>query len=91
MSDAQAFIPARAEVSAVIIRACALCGSPRALGRPCASCGNPDPPVVHDLKVVSASYRNPLRRAWRHLVTGPLARRRIKAANRLHAETEARP
>jgi hypothetical protein len=91
VSDAQAFVPARAEVSAVIIRACALCGSPRVLEVPCASCGNPDPPEVTDLGIVAATYRNPLRRAWRHLATGPLARRRIEAANRLHAETEAGP
>lgn len=88
MSAAQAFVPARAEVSAVIIRACALCGSPRAMERPCAECGNPDPPEVTDLGTVAATYRNPLRRAWRHLVTGPLARRRIEAANRLHEQTE---
>jgi hypothetical protein len=37
---------------------------------------------VTDLGTVSASYRNPLRRAWRHLAGEPLARRRIKAANR---------
>ena len=81
MSGSQAFIPARAEVSAVIIRACALCGSPRDLGAPCASCGNPDAPEVTDLGLVSATYRNPLRRAWRHLIGGPMARRRIRNAN----------
>jgi hypothetical protein len=81
VSDAQAFVPARAEVAAVIIRACASCGSPRALETPCAGCGNAAPPEVTDLGVVSASYRNPLRRAWRHLVGGPLARRRIGDAN----------
>jgi hypothetical protein len=85
VSDSQAFVPARAEVTAVIIRACALCGSPREVERACAGCGNPDPPVVTDLGIVSASYRNPLRRLWRHLVGEPLARRRIQDANRLHA------
>ncbi len=78
----EAFVPARAEVTAVIIRACARCGSPRDLGRPCGECGNPDPPEVTDLGVVSASYRNPLRRAWRHVTGDPLARRRIRNANR---------
>ena len=86
MSDAQAFVPARAEVTAVIIRACALCGSPRSLEAPCAGCGNPDAPVVTDLGMVSASYRNPLRRLWRHVVGEPAARRRIEQANRLHAD-----
>lgn len=81
MSDAQAFIPARAEVSAVIIRACSRCGSRRDLERPCASCGNPDAPEVTDLGTVSATYRNPLRRAWRHVIGEPLARRRIRNAN----------
>ena len=89
MSESQAFVPAKAEVTAVIIRACALCGCSRELGAPCATCGNTAPPVVTDLGVVSASYQNPLRRAWRHLIGGPLARRRINNANRLHAETEA--
>lgn len=83
------FVPARAEVSAVIIRACALCGSPRDLGAPCGGCGNPDPPETTDLGVVSAAYRNPLRRMARHLIGEPLARRRIQDANRLHAGTEA--
>lgn len=82
MSDAQAFVPARAEVTAVIIRGCSRCGSPRVLGAPCAGCGNPDAPVVTDLGAVSATYRNPLRRLAWHLAGGPLARRRIQNANR---------
>lgn len=80
----EAFVPARAEVTAVIIRACAVCGSPRDLERPCAGCGNPEAPVVTDLGLVSASYRNPLRRWWRHVMGEPAARRRIGNANRLH-------
>jgi hypothetical protein len=44
---------------------------------------------VTDLGTVSATYRNPLRRLWRHVIGEPLARRRIYNANRLHAETEA--
>jgi hypothetical protein len=82
VSGSQSFVPARAEVSAVIIRACARCGSPRGLERPCATCGNPDAAEVTDLGTVSATYRNPLRRVWRHLIGEPLARRRIQQANR---------
>lgn len=83
MSDSQAFVPARAEVTAIIIRACACCGSPRELGAPCAGCGNQDAPEVTDLGMVSASYRSPLRRLARHVIGGPLARRRIQNANRV--------
>lgn len=82
MSESPAFVPARAEVSAVIIRACTRCQGPREQGKPCAGCGNPDPPVVTDLGVISATYRNPLRRLWRHVTGDPLSRRRIANANR---------
>jgi hypothetical protein len=71
-----------ATVSAVIIRACDRCGEKRDLNTPCASCGNPDAPLVHDLGVQSASYKNPLRElGW--LVAGQhLAARRAEKANR---------
>ena len=89
MSEIQVRLPARAEVSAVIIRACWQCQGPREAGLPCASCGNSDPAVVTDLGVVSATYRNPLRRLWRHLAGDPLARRRIRSANQRGLEDGA--
>jgi hypothetical protein len=69
-------------VAHVIIRACTACGAPRQLDTPCAGCGNTAPPVVHDLGVVAAHYRNPLRRAWWLLARQPLSRLRIRRANR---------
>lgn len=71
----------RAEISHVIVRACTECGHPRQLGADCAGCGNTATPLTHDLGVQSATYRNPLRRAWWRLVRQPAAARRARAAN----------
>jgi hypothetical protein len=71
-----------ATVRYVIVRACTDCGGPRQQGMACQHCGNPEPPSTNNLGVVSATYRNPLRWLARHLVGGPLAKRRIKRANR---------
>lgn len=82
MSEAAARSVSKAEVSHVIVRGCTRCSGPREVGQPCASCGNPEPPVVHDLGVQSFTHRNPLRRlAWR--VCGQhLAARRARIAAR---------
>ena len=48
-------------VSHVIIRACTRCGHPREQGVPCGGCGNPDPPVVHDLGVQAFASDDPER------------------------------
>jgi hypothetical protein len=70
----------RVEVSHVIVRACARCQHPREIGEPCAGCGNPEPPVVHDLGVQAYTHRNPLKRwAW-HLAGQHLAARRARQA-----------
>lgn len=71
-----------AEVSAVFIRRCARCSAPRQPERTCAQCGNPDPPEMTDLGIISASYRSPLRRAWRAVAGDPLARRSLRRASR---------
>lgn len=72
---------ASAEVRHVIVRACVVCSGPRVIDVPCGQCGNPNPPHVVDLGVVTAIYRNPLRRvAWR-LARKPLADLRIRRAN----------
>lgn len=70
-----------AEVRHVIIRACTTCGAARQLDTPCAGCDNSAPPVVHDLGIVTAVYRDPVRRAVWRLVRKPLADRRIRRAN----------
>ena len=82
MDAQQARIIASAEVSHVIVRACALCSGPRTVGEPCADCGNPDPPQVDRVGVVAAAYRNPLRRAWWRLAGRHLANARIRRVNR---------
>lgn len=69
------------EVSQVIVRACTMCGGPRTQGTPCAQCGNLTPPVVHDLGVVSGTYRDGgVRGMWDRF--GRLAaEQRIRKAN----------
>lgn len=70
-----------AEVRHVIIRACTTCGARRQPDEPCTGCGNENPPVVDDLGIVTAVYRDPVRRAVWRLVRKPLADRRIRRAN----------
>lgn len=67
-------------VTHTIVRACTTCGHPRQAAAPCAGCGNPDPPVVHDLGVQAARYRNPLRQAWWRYIGAPAAARRARTA-----------
>jgi hypothetical protein len=71
-----------AEVSHVIIRGCTRCQHQRVIGQPCTGCGNPEPPVVHDLGVQSYTHRNPLRRLWWRLARQPAAARRARLAAR---------
>ena len=82
MSDFAGRAVTRAIVSNVIVRACALCGHAREAGEPCAGCGNPDPPAVHDLGVQSAYYRNPLKRAAWLLAGQRMASVRARKASR---------
>lgn len=66
----------------VIVRACVKCGGKRVLDSACAGCGNPAPPVVHDLGIQAAYYSDPLKQfAWSSFGQF-LARRRAKQANR---------
>lgn len=76
----------RVEVANMIVRGCVDCGHARQLDAPCGGCGLADPPVVHDLGVQSATYRNPARRLWWHLIRKPAAIRRARAANQ-HVST----
>jgi len=70
----------RAVVSHVIVRACQGCGHPREAGAPCAGCGLADPPVMHELGVQAATYRNPVKRLWWHLIGQRAAARRARRA-----------
>lgn len=64
----------------VIVRACVKCGGKRQLDTPCADCGNPDAPVVHDLGVQAASFTNPAKQfAWDTFGSLLAARRAHKA------------
>lgn len=82
MTDATGQAWTSVEVSHVIVRACVRCQHPREQDKPCAGCGNPEPPVVHDLGVQSFTHRSPLRRlSWR-LFGQHLAARRARVASR---------
>lgn len=72
---------ASAEVSHVIVRACTRCGGRRELDTACAGCGNREAPEVTNLGVVTAIYRNPLKRMWWQLAGRHAANHRIRRAN----------
>ena len=72
----------KVEVSHVIVRACTHCQHPREQGKPCAGCGNPDAPVVHDLGVQAFDSRDPAHMSlWRRFGER-LAAARAEAASR---------
>lgn len=70
-----------AQLSAVIIRACP-CGSPREIGRPCASCGSEKPPDVTDLGIIAGGYQSRWKRLKWKLQGSPAAQRRINRENK---------
>lgn len=70
------------ELSAMIIRACALCGGKRELGRPCVSCGNLDPAKVQDLGIIAARNRSRWKTLKWKLWGYHAAQRRIRQANK---------
>ena len=78
-------VPSSVKIRHTITRACEHCGSPRSTDSPCAGCGDTCPATVVDLGVVTAAYRNPVKRAWWTLLGQPLADRRIRRANRAAA------
>jgi hypothetical protein len=80
---------AAGEVSHILIRGCTRCQSQRIIGEPCGTCGNPDPPEATRLGIVSAVYRNPIKRIWWTTVRGPLADRRIRKAGARTLELRA--
>jgi hypothetical protein len=70
------------ELSAVIIRACALCGGKRELAKSCESCGNPEPAQVRDLGVIAARSRSRWKTLKWKLWGYHAAQRRIREANK---------
>lgn len=79
-----------AAVRHVIVRACARCGGKRQAGEPCAGCGNPEPPAVHDLGVQAFTHHDPLKRAWWALIGRHLAAARVRRAARYVKGREGR-
>lgn len=77
----KADVPTNATLRPVIIRACVKCGGSRQMGAPCAGCGNPDQPVIHDLGIQAASFTNPAKQLAWDLVGSRLAARRAHKAN----------
>ena len=69
-------------VSAVIIRACSVCGMARQRDTDCATCGNTEPAQVHDLGVQAAHYSDPLKQLTWQLFGKHAAANRARQANR---------
>jgi hypothetical protein len=80
--DAHAEGKSDVTLSAIIIRACALCGEKREQGKNCASCGNTDPPQVHDLGVIAARHDDPVKALHWKLFGQHAAARRVRLANK---------
>lgn len=70
------------ELSAIIIRACALCGGKRELGKPCDTCGNPGLAKAVDLGVIAARNRSRWKTVKWKLWGYHAAQKRIRKANR---------
>jgi hypothetical protein len=69
------------ELSAIIIRACK-CGHEREAGKPCAGCGDKNPPKVTDLGVIASRNNKFWRRLKWNLWGYRAAQRRMKLANK---------
>lgn len=83
--DAHAEAQGRVTLSAVVIRACSVCGGPRQQGADCAGCGNTEPAVTQNAGIVAAHYTNPVEAlAWK-LFGQRRAARRIARINRENA------
>jgi hypothetical protein len=68
-------------LSAVIIRACWVCGGKRELGKPCGSCGDKTPPQVSDLGVIASHQKSRWERFKWNIWAFHMAQRRIKKIN----------
>jgi hypothetical protein len=74
------------ELSAIIIRACSLCGGKRELRKQCASCGNPEPAKAVDLGIIAARNRSRWKNLKWKLWGYHAAQRRIRKANKENRE-----
>jgi hypothetical protein len=69
-------------LSAVIIRACWVCGGKRELGRPCGSCGSGEPADVVDLGVIASNQKSRWERLKWNIWGYHAAQRRIRKTNK---------
>lgn len=70
-------------VSAVIVRACSVCGGPRQVDADCGTCGNTEPAQTHDLGIVAARYGlDPAKQLAWQLFGKRRAENRVRQANR---------
>lgn len=69
-------------VSAIIVRACSVCGGARQQDVSCVNCGNTEPAQVHDLGVVAKYDKNPVEQLKWKLFGQPAAARRARQANK---------
>jgi len=70
-------------LSAIIIRACWVCGGKRELGKPCGACGCADPAEVTDLGVIASHQGSRWKRLKWNLFGYHVAQRRIRKANKM--------
>jgi hypothetical protein len=70
-------------LSAVVIRACWVCGGKRELGKPCEGCGSADPAQVTDLGVIASHQDSRWERLKWNLWGCHVAQRRIRKTNRM--------
>jgi len=74
---------ANVTMSAVIVRACSVCGGPRQMDADCAGCGNTEPAQVHDLGIQAANYGlDPVKQLAWQLFGKRQAEKRARQANR---------
>lgn len=69
-------------LSAVVIRACTVCQGARELGKPCAACGNREPPKVIDLGVIADHQKSWWERLKWNVWGFHMAQRRIRKTNK---------
>jgi hypothetical protein len=81
MNDEAKVPVSRADVSAVIVRACKACGGAREASGDCVSCGLAEPPEIIDLGIIAAK-RPGLEAAWWNVIGTRRADMRIRKANK---------
>lgn len=82
VSSARTHIGPSVQLSAIIIRACDKCEGPRAVGEPCAACGNREPAEVVDLGVIASHQKSWWERVKWNVWGYHVAQRRIRNVNK---------